>query len=75
MKKSRILNLVLLVGLLLTLSAMVGCAPVDEGTSRIMPLIITIALFFGLMYFLTIRPFRQREKRHDEMVQELEKPS
>ena len=38
-----------------------------------LPLIILVALIFGTMYFFTIRPMRQREKRHDQMVEELEK--
>ena len=37
------------------------------------PLIILIALIFAMFYFFTIRPMRQREKKHDAMVQELEK--
>ncbi len=37
------------------------------------PLLILLVLVFGMFYFLMIRPLRQREKRHDTMVQELEK--
>jgi len=36
-------------------------------------IIILVVLMFGMMYFLMIRPMRQREKKHDEMVVELEK--
>ena len=37
------------------------------------PLLIILALFIGMIYFIMIRPMRQREKRHDQMVEELEK--
>ncbi len=37
------------------------------------PLIILMLLLFGMFYFLMIRPMRQREKKHDIMVQQLEK--
>ena len=36
------------------------------------PLIIVAALFIGVSYFFGIRPLRQREKQHDQMVMELE---
>ena len=39
----------------------------------IVPLLVMLALGFGMVYFLMIRPMRQREKRHDQMVEELEK--
>ncbi len=74
MTKSRISNLVLIAGLLFTLVAMVGCTPAGAGgASSLLPLIILIALVFGTMYFFTIKPMHQREKRHDQMVEELEK--
>lgn len=37
------------------------------------PLIILLVLVVGLFYFLMIRPMRQREKRHDLMVADLER--
>ena len=37
------------------------------------PLLIILALFIGMIYLLMIRPVRQREKQHDELVEELEK--
>jgi len=39
----------------------------------IVPLIIILVLIVGIFYFLMIRPMRQREKKHDEMVEELQK--
>ena len=41
--------------------------------SGIMPLLIILAVFLGMLYFFMVRPMRQREKKHDEMVIELEK--
>ena len=74
MKRNRISNLVLIAGLLLILVTMGGCAPAGEGgVSGITPLLIMLALVFGMFYFLMIRPMRQREKQHDQMVQYLEK--
>ncbi len=75
MKRNRIVNLVSLVGLLLTLVFMAGCVPAEtgaEGTSFV-PLLIILALVFGMFYFLMIRPMRQRERKHDTMVEELQK--
>ena len=39
----------------------------------LLPLIVMVVLFFVVFYFFMIRPIRQREKKHDEMVLELEK--
>ena len=35
------------------------------------PLIVITVLFMLMIYFLMIRPLRQREKQHDQMVEEL----
>ena len=37
------------------------------------PIIIMLAIFIGMIYFLMIKPIRQREKQHDAMVEELQK--
>jgi preprotein translocase subunit YajC len=39
----------------------------------LIPLLIILMLFIGMMYFLMIRPVRQREKLHDELVEDLER--
>lgn len=39
----------------------------------LVPFIVMVVLLFGVFYFFTIRPLRQREKKHDEMVLELER--
>ncbi len=36
-------------------------------------LIVMVVLLFAMLYFFTIRPMRQREKKHDQMVEELAK--
>ncbi len=40
--------------------------------SGYLPLILLMALLFGMSYFFMIRPLRQREKQHDRMVLEIE---
>lgn len=37
------------------------------------PMLLILALIFGMFYFFIIRPLRQREKKHDLMVEELQK--
>ncbi|MBI4267402.1 MAG: preprotein translocase subunit YajC [Chloroflexi bacterium] len=41
--------------------------------SQYLYLIVVLVLIFGMFYFLTYRPVRQREKKHDQMVRELQK--
>ena len=36
-------------------------------------LIIAALLFFAMIYFLMIRPLRQRERQHDQLVEDLQK--
>ncbi|MEE8418749.1 MAG: preprotein translocase subunit YajC [Dehalococcoidales bacterium] len=38
-----------------------------------LPIVLIMGLFFLMIYFLMIRPMRQREKRHDYLVDSLEK--
>ena len=76
MKRNRISILALIVGSLLTLVAMDGCAPAgagEGGISGFAPLLLMLVLVFGMFYFLMIRPMRQREKKHDQMVEELKR--
>jgi len=37
-----------------------------------LPMIIILVLLFGLFYFMMVRPMRQREKKHDQMVDQLQ---
>ena len=39
----------------------------------LVPFIVMVVLLFAMFYFLMIRPIRQREKKHDQMVLQLEK--
>ena len=39
----------------------------------ITPLIIMLVVMVVIFYFFMIRPLRQREKKHDELVEELQK--
>jgi len=74
-KRNKILNLGLIVGLLSTLVFVGGCALPDggeEGTS-IAPMIIFLVLIFGMFYLLMIRPQRKRQKEHQELMQELKR--
>ena len=62
--------------LLITLLVLVGgCVPDaaagEEGS--IVPMLIFLALIFGVFYFLMIRPQRKKQKEHEVMVQELGK--
>ncbi len=41
--------------------------------SGLVPLLIIAALFIGMTYFLMVRPVRQRERKHDELVGDLER--
>lgn len=38
-----------------------------------LPTVVMLAAFIGIFYFLLIRPQRQQQKRHDEMVQSLKR--
>ncbi|MBA7471718.1 hypothetical protein ES707_07028 [subsurface metagenome] len=75
MGKNKELKLGLIVVLLITLVSIGGCAPAGgegEGTS-ILPMVIFIALLFGMMYLVLIRPQRKRQKEHRQLVEELRK--
>lgn len=75
MKKGRILNLALVAGLLATVMTVSGCVPAEEGESgsSMWLLLVFLVLIFGMFYFTMVRPMRQREKQHDDMVKQLEK--
>lgn len=48
--------------------------PSDQsGGGGVLPTVIMLAAFIGIFYFLLIRPQRQQQKRHDEMVQSLKR--
>ncbi len=74
MKRNRILNPVLIVGLLITLAFVGGCVPPEGGEGEggsIAPLIIFLVLIFGMFYFVMIRPQRKKQKEHETLMAEL----
>ena len=60
---------------LITLLSISGCVqPGENGEeTSIWPMIIFLAVIFGLMYFVMIRPQRKKQKEHQEMTQELQR--
>ena len=74
MGKDKMLKLGLIIGLLVTLVFIGGCA-VPEGAEGGFDwtIIIFLVLIFGVFYFLLIRPQRKRQKEHQQLVQELKR--
>jgi preprotein translocase subunit YajC len=81
--KVRVLGLVSLAAMLAALLGATGCYPTaatsttgststSTGFLGYLPLIIILVLLFAMFYFLMVRPMRQREKKHDEMVSGLQ---
>ena len=74
MEKDKMLNLGLIVGLLVTLVFIGGCAPAGEPTGGFdLTIILVMVLIFGVFYFLLIRPQRKRQKEHQRLVEELKR--
>jgi preprotein translocase subunit YajC len=44
-----------------------------EDVSAFLPLIILVALFFGVMYFFMIRPQRKRQQEHTQLLEGLKR--
>lgn len=44
-----------------------------EDVSAFLPLIILVALFFGVMYFFMIRPQRKRQQEHTQLIEGLKR--
>jgi preprotein translocase subunit YajC len=72
----------LLLSVLAVMLSVTGCVPVatttaaggsssSSGFLSYLPMIIILVLLFGMFYFLMVRPMRQREKKHDQMVEQL----
>jgi preprotein translocase subunit YajC len=82
--KNKILSLVLILSLVVVTAVIAGCVPTEtptggeEGTTTsggiqsYLPMIVILVLLFGMFYFLMIRPMRQREKKHDQMMEQLQ---
>jgi len=81
--KNKILSLVLILSLAVVAVVIAGCVPTETptggeeetttsgGITGYLPMIIIAVLLVGMFYFLMIRPMRQREKKHDQMVEQL----
>jgi preprotein translocase subunit YajC len=75
-KRDKLLNLLLMVGLLGTLVFIGGCFPAEgeEATGGFdWTLIVFLVLIFVVFYFLMIRPQRKKQKEHQELLQELKR--
>ena len=74
MGKDKMLKLGLIIGLLVTLMFIGGCA-VPAGTEGGFDwtIVIFLVLIFAVFYFLLIRPQRKRQKEHEQLVQELQR--
>ena len=76
MRRNIILSLGLTIILLISLAFVTSCAPVPEGGAEggfDWTVIMFLILIFGLMYFVLIRPQRQRQKEHQQLVSELKR--
>ncbi len=74
MRKIKILNLGFIVGLLISVVFIGGCAPTGaEGEGFDPSLIIFVVLILGLMYFVMIRPQRKRQQEHQHLIEELKR--
>jgi preprotein translocase subunit YajC len=73
-EKNKMLKSGLVVGLLITLVSIGGCAPAGESEGGFdLSVIIFLAVIFGLMYLVLIRPQRKKQKEHQQLVAELKR--
>ena len=73
MKKSKMLTLGLIVGLVVSLLFIGGCVPAEapEGGGFDWSIIIFLILIFGMFYLILIRPQRRKQKEHQQLMEEL----
>lgn len=74
--KKKMLNLGLIVGLLISVVFLGGCAletAPAQGGGFDWTIIIFLVAIFGLMYLVLIRPQRKRQKEHQQLIEELKK--
>jgi preprotein translocase subunit YajC len=74
----------IMLSVLAVILGLAGCAPIASSTTAgsgtstssgflsYLPMIVILVLLFGMFYFLMVRPMRQREKKHDQMVDQLQ---
>ena len=64
MERNKMLNLGLIVGLLIRVVFIGGCAPAGAGEEgSILPMIIFLVLIFGIMYLVMIRDDYESSQR------------
>ncbi len=78
MKRNRILQLGLMLGLIISLMFVGSCVPAEGteqqgGTSSTIYMIVFLVLIFGMMYFLMIRPQQKRQREHQQLTAQLRK--
>jgi len=86
LRKSRLLIIGLVIGLITTAALLASCIPTttdtDTGTDEtttgtswtsLLLMIGFVVLIFVMMYFFTIRPQRKRQQEQSKMVQELQR--
>jgi len=74
-KKSKVLTLGLIVGLVVSLLFIGGCVPAEapEGGGFDWSIILFLILIFGMFYLILIRPQRRKQKEHQRLVEELKR--
>jgi len=76
-KGHRISIIALLAGLLTIPAAIAGCTTAPTGTTGTdwssLYMVGIMVLLFVMFYFLMVRPVRQREKRRNQMLSQLQK--
>ncbi|MDD4875951.1 MAG: preprotein translocase subunit YajC [Dehalococcoidales bacterium] len=75
MKYFKFANLGLILVLLISVVFVSGCTLATEegGDSSIWTMVIFIAVFFALMYFVLIRPQRKKQQEHQRLIEELQR--
>jgi preprotein translocase subunit YajC len=48
-------------------------APGQQGSGAITVLVLQVAALIAIFYFILIRPQRQQQKRHDEMLKQIKR--
>ena len=78
MKKQRLILFALLLGLVVALILVSGCLPAPEGGEgeaatglESYTMLIFVVLVIAMLYFITIRPQRKRQKEQQQMLSQL----